>query len=211
MHYYQARLIFDLALEHAMTQDKTTPQARCDADKRRCIPDLTCHGEARELTFTASHGEKQMPIKTGSWFVKIPNDHIRISISRGSPRGVSGYRTYRTLAPGPWFNSVSVSEYLTRYEAILAGLDPAKTVSQIEALAGDKTPVLCCFETIAKIETGSRCHRHLVKLWLEHELAIEVLEIGAPTDFDPFVFWKKGGITLPWPTKHVDSAAEVRP
>src|ERR1700731_2895878 len=94
-------------------------------------------------------------IKTGCRFAKIPDDHIRISISRGQPRGsASGWRSYRALAPGPWFKSVPPSEYLTRYEHIVAELDPAEGASQIEALAGDKTPVMCCFESIAKIAAG---------------------------------------------------------
>jgi hypothetical protein len=42
--------------------------------------------------------------------------------------------------------------------------------SQIEALAGDKTPVLCCFESVAKIIAGEWCHRHLAALWLSHHL-----------------------------------------
>ena len=71
---------------------------------------------------------------------------MRISISRGSPRGVAGWRSYRGLAPGYWFHGVPPGKYLTRYEQILAALDPAEVAAQIEALAGDKTPVLCCFD-----------------------------------------------------------------
>jgi hypothetical protein len=38
-------------------------------------------------------------IKTGSWFAAIPADHIRISISRGSPHWLAGWRgSSRTLA-----------------------------------------------------------------------------------------------------------------
>ena len=65
-------------------------------------------------------------IKTGWWWAQIPDDHIRISISRGSPRGVDGgWRAYRALAPGPWFRTASPSQYLTLYAEILADLDPA--------------------------------------------------------------------------------------
>lgn len=136
-------------------------------------------------------------IKTGSWFAKIPDHHMRIGISRGSPRGVAGYRTYRALAPGPYLNAPP-GEYLTRYEQLLNGLDAAEVVSQLEALAGDKVPVLCCFETIPQITRGSWCHRHLVKRWLEHHLGIEVPEVGAPPEFDPLAFWKTSRIALPW-------------
>ena len=65
-----------------------------------------------------------MTIKTGCWFARIPDDHMRISISRGSPRGVAGWRSYRGLAP--WFHGVPPGKYLTRYEQILAALDPAE-------------------------------------------------------------------------------------
>src|ERR1700730_14197091 len=124
-------------------------------------------------------------LKTGSWYAKIPDDHIRISISRGPPRGIGGYRTYRELAPGPWFNSVPPGEYLTRYEQLLNALDPRETVSQIGALAGGKVPVLCCFETIAKIAAGETfCHRSLAARWLEHHLSITIEEIGAPPGFE---------------------------
>jgi hypothetical protein len=54
---------------------------------------------------------------------------------------------------------------------------------------------------LAKIACGSWCHRHLVKLWLEHHLAIEVPEVGAPPDFDPLAFWKTSRIALPWDGK----------
>jgi hypothetical protein len=63
-------------------------------------------------------------IKTGCWFAKIPDDHMRISISRGNPRGIGGWRSYRALAPGPWFKTVSPGDYLALYRQILAELDP---------------------------------------------------------------------------------------
>ena len=56
-------------------------------------------------------------IKTASWFDKLPDDHMRIGISRGVPRNLSaGYRVFRKLAPGPWFNSVSAVEYYRLYK-----------------------------------------------------------------------------------------------
>jgi hypothetical protein len=148
-------------------------------------------------------------IKTGSWYTKIPGDYIRVSISRGSPRGIVGYKTYRPLAPGAWFNSISDAEYLTRYEQLLTNLDPAATVAEIEALAGDKIPVLCCFETIAKIAAGSWCHRHLVKLWLEHHFEIEVPEVGVPEGFNLFKSWDANRITLPWRAVYTPSTRAI--
>ena len=40
-------------------------------------------------------------IKTGCWFTNIPDDHIRISISRGRPRGIGGYRSPRFASGKP--------------------------------------------------------------------------------------------------------------
>jgi hypothetical protein len=51
-------------------------------------------------------------VKTASWFTPVPADHIRIGISRAVPRRFApGYRVFRALAPGPWFNSVDTAEY----------------------------------------------------------------------------------------------------
>ena len=44
-----------------------------------------------------------MIIKTASWFVKLSADHVQIGVSRGVPRGMTGYKRYRALEPGPWF------------------------------------------------------------------------------------------------------------
>lgn len=50
-------------------------------------------------------------IKTASWATKLPDDHLRVGISRGTPRRLpAGYRVFRSLAPGPWFNSVGIEE-----------------------------------------------------------------------------------------------------
>lgn len=49
-------------------------------------------------------------LKTGFWYGNLPQDHIRIGISRGVPRRMAaGNRVFRKLAPGPWFNSVGVA------------------------------------------------------------------------------------------------------
>lgn len=140
-----------------------------------------------------------MIIKTGSWSAKAPEGHIKIGISRGSPRGhAAGYRLYKTLAPGAWFNSVTPDVYLERYGEILEALDPETVVSQIEALAGDKTPVLCCFEAAAKINEGSTwCHRSIAAAWLEARLGIKVEELDAPKGFNPWAFFEAAGITPP--------------
>jgi len=116
-------------------------------------------------------------MKTGYWFGKYPEDHIKIGISRGQPRGMAaGYRLFRTLAPGSYFNSVSAEEYRTRYFIQLSELDPAKVVQDIKNLAGDRTPVLVCFEHPAK--PADWCHRGFVSAWLHDTLRLEVPEYG---------------------------------
>jgi hypothetical protein len=76
---------------------------------------------------------------------------MRIGISRGTPRfGVpAGYRIYRKLAPGPWFNSVPAEEFIARYYGeVLDQLDPRRVAAELRQLAGDRIPVLCCFERV---------------------------------------------------------------
>lgn len=63
-------------------------------------------------------------IATASWFAPLPDGCARVGISRGVPRNLRGYTRHRALEPGPWFKSVSPTEYLTRYADILARLDP---------------------------------------------------------------------------------------
>lgn len=117
-------------------------------------------------------------IKTSAWSQKVPADHIKIGISRGTPRGqAAGYRLFKILAPGAWFNSVSAAEYRDRYfSEILASLDAAKVVAKIQELAGDKVPVLVCYESPTKDEDW--CHRGYVSAWLKDKLGLDVPELG---------------------------------
>jgi len=69
-----------------------------------------------------------MLIKTASWFTPLPDDHIRIGISRGVPRFSKigkGYRVYRRLAPGPWFNSTDTQDAVARLETWAAAASAA--------------------------------------------------------------------------------------
>jgi hypothetical protein len=135
-------------------------------------------------------------IRTAFWFQAIPADHVRVGISRGSPRRFpAGYRLYRRLAPGPWFRSASPAEYLRLYGAQLDALDPAAVVDQLEALTGGRPAALCCYERAEEIAAGETfCHRNLVGTWLERHLPMTVEEIGAGDDWDAFAFFKKQGI-----------------
>ena len=139
-----------------------------------------------------------MIIKTACWFAPIPQDHIRIGISRGTPRSFpAGYRKYAALCPGPWFNKVTPAEYLKLYGELLEQLNPEKVVADIAKLAGDKTPMLCCFESVPKIHSGEQwCHRHLVAQWLEDWLDISVEEFDHP-GLDRFAKLKALGIKPP--------------
>ena len=102
----------------------------------------------------------------------------RVSIARFPPRGTpAGFRVYRTLAPGPWFKSVSEPEYRRRYAEQLAGLDPAMVWDELHALAGDAEPVLLCWERKADLEANRTfCHRRIVAEWLQHRLGEIVAE-----------------------------------
>jgi hypothetical protein len=116
-------------------------------------------------------------ILTGWWFGHYTSTHIKIGISRGVPRGQpAGYRIFRKLAPGTWFNSVSVEEYRSRYLAQLNELDAGKVVEEIMALAGDRVPVLVCYES--PVKPGDFCHRGFVSAWLEEQLGLAVPELG---------------------------------
>jgi hypothetical protein len=138
-----------------------------------------------------------MLIKTACWFAKIPADHIRIGISRGTPRGMAGFRRCSALNPGPWFKSVEPVEYLRLYGELLAKLDANKVAGDIINLAGDKIPVLCCFESGPKIDSGEQwCHRHLAAKWFEDWLGIQVPELDHP-ELDRFARLMALGIEPP--------------
>ena len=102
-----------------------------------------------------------MPVPiTASWYTKLPAGYCRIGISRGTPRGQRGFKLYRKLAPGRWFNSVDPLEYRQRYFALLEQLDPAETLVELAALAEGQIPALLCFERAPP--DRSWCHRAFV-------------------------------------------------
>ena len=124
-----------------------------------------------------------MKIRTASWFTKLPDDHLKVGISRGVPRGTpAGYKRFRTLEPGTWFNSSTIPDYLKLYGAILAALDPHKVADDLAALSPGKVPTLLCYENPVGVNEGKIwCHRHLAAQWLEDKLGIEVEEVGHPS------------------------------
>jgi hypothetical protein len=116
-------------------------------------------------------------MKTASWFARLPDDHKRIGISRGTPRRrQAGYRVYRALAPGFWFNSVGIDEYYHLYRTeILGPLDPRRVADDLTRLAGGLVPVILCYE---RPGTGDWCHRAMAAEWLAEALGFVVPEVG---------------------------------
>jgi hypothetical protein len=136
-------------------------------------------------------------IKTASWFAKLPPGHVRVGISRGTPRGMSGYRRYSKLEPGPWFKSVTIRQYIVRYNAILNKLDPQRVADEMVALANGGVPVMICYEAASGVHDGACwCHRHLAAQWLEGKLGIVVEEVGFPS-LDRFVRLRLNGVKPP--------------
>jgi hypothetical protein len=134
-------------------------------------------------------------IMTASWFAKLPAGAIPVGVSRGVPRGKSGYQRLRELEPGPWFKSASPEQYLLRYGRILDRLDPTTIRNRLFAYGG--TPVMLCWEAAHDCTAGSKwCHRHLAAQWLEDRLGIEVQEVGFP-HLDRFAYLRNLGIPLP--------------
>ena len=104
----------------------------------------------------------------------------RISIARYAPRGTTaGFRVYKPLAPGPWFNKVSRPEYERLYCAQLALLEPVTVSDELHALADGVEPVLLCWERKADIFVAKKtwCHRHMVATWLRQQLNVDVEEL----------------------------------
>ena len=120
-------------------------------------------------------------IKTSSWFTPLADDHIRIGISRGVPRFGAigkGYRIYRKLAPGPWFNSAG-DQFAALYQAILDRLDPQQVHDELMRIADGRVAVLVCYE---KAPGPPSCHRASVAEWFERTLGLRVPELGFETE-----------------------------
>lgn len=117
---------------------------------------------------------------TSSWFSPRPDGHVRVGISRRTPRGMpAGYRRYPKLAPGPWFASVSPLEYQRLYQdEILSRLDPQRVVDELVQFADGQVPVLCCYERSDTPAEKDWCHRGLVSVWLKETINLDVFELG---------------------------------
>lgn len=132
-------------------------------------------GERGELGY--NYGMQKAIIMTSCWFSKLPADHLKFGISRGTPRGMAaGYRKYMKLAPGPWFSSVTPQEYQRLYQAeVLDKLDPERVVKELLDFADGQVPTLVCYELPHKPDW---CHRGLVSLWFKQTIDLDVFEFG---------------------------------
>ena len=119
-------------------------------------------------------------MKTASFFTYTGPG--RVSIARFAPRRTpAGYRVYKPLAPGPWFNSVTQDVYRELYFAQLALLEPAKVVKDLEALAAGAEPVLLCYER-PPFTPDNWCHRTMVSEWFKTTLGLDVPELDPHAD-----------------------------
>jgi len=119
-------------------------------------------------------------IVTSSWFTDLPPDFCRIGISRGTPRGQSGFRMFRKLQPGPGTLKLPDRVFVERYSAeVLGQLDPRQTVDELVALAAGTIPALLCFE---HPYSPAWCHRAMVSAWLQQTIGLDVPEYGREQD-----------------------------
>ena len=115
-------------------------------------------------------------IVTSSWFSDLPPEYCRIGVSRGVPRGQSGYRMYRKLQPGSGTLKLPDDQFTAHYFGqVLQELDPHRTLNELVAIAAGKTPALLCFE---HTHSAAWCHRGMISAWLQQTLGLAVPEYG---------------------------------
>jgi Protein of unknown function, DUF488 len=99
----------------------------------------------------------------------------RIAICRWARGFPAGFRMYKPLAPGEWFNKVEYPEYYRRYRNQLGKLDPERVLKELKALAAPHEPVLLCWER-PPLHRDNWCHRSIVARWFWETLGLEVRE-----------------------------------
>lgn len=132
-------------------------------------------------------------LATASWFTRLPQGYVRISIARGPmPKGVDlNTMRYACLTPRQSVKTTAPALFHRNYLAALAALDPEFLFEDIKRMGGTRVPVLCAWTGVDSIAAGrAGCHRHLAADWFERALDIRVPEIGAPRAFDRFIYWR---------------------
>jgi hypothetical protein len=128
-------------------------------------------------------------IVTSSWYTQLPAadlftsapaSYCRIGISRGTPRGQSGFRMYRKLQPAQGTLKLPAAEFTSNYlRQVLGKLDAQQAVNELLAIADGRIVALCCFE---HAHSDAWCHRAIVSAWFEAEIGLEVPEYGREAD-----------------------------
>lgn len=92
---------------------------------------------------------------------------VMISIARYAPKGYKGFHL-EALYPSPSLlsayknGSIHEAEYTSIYRQMLKEeISPEQVVEQIAQMAGERSPVLVCYEKPTEF-----CHRHIVSEWL---------------------------------------------
>lgn len=117
-----------------------------------------------------------MAIFTSYWARHLPPDHVRISVSRGSPRWMKPQPRLAAMVPGQWLYTTDDPErYRQLYVSQLQCVDAGELVQRIEQIAGGRPAVLCCF---CKPGAGRWCHRSWASVFFAHRANLDVPEFG---------------------------------
>ena len=114
------------------------------------------------------------PVKklfVGAYASKVidPTKHATIRISRGHPRWHRGYKdagVIKALVPNKEWQKGTRADYRKAYYAAMDAVGVEQIGAQINELAGDRIPILMCFENIFDILAKTTwCHRLMFSQW----------------------------------------------
>ena len=119
-----------------------------------------------------------------------------LSIAMYQPKWLAPWPELRRLAPGWGYNTWEPREYVRRYQARLAKLDPQVVWDEAHKRCAPYEPVLLCWERTpfsapddwfkadpasdGQLDLTNLCHRRMVALWFEETLGLVVPEAEAP-------------------------------
>ena len=122
-------------------------------------------------------------MKTASFFTFSEPGSIGISL--GKPRGMTvrcGF--YRDFAPRREMLRMPYQVYRDVYfREILGPLDPRQVRDDLQLLAGEREPVMLCFER-PPFHANNWCHRRMVAEWFSDTLDLDVSEIDPVAALD---------------------------